>query len=111
MGVIAAGLHGLRQDYTEGREGCSFECSAMHLGALIKQLHKFKFLGHPSETAFGGSSLVEVVECLSGLKSPTLCDGSFDIYSKKGSHRVHQCPKRAQVGVGAAVFDLGIGEN
>ncbi|KAK4153670.1 hypothetical protein C8A00DRAFT_15107 [Chaetomidium leptoderma] len=113
MGVISAGLHRLRQDYTEGREGCSPECSAMHLGALIKHLHTHKFLDHPLETPFGDSSLVEVVECLSGLKSPTFYvvatgDGSR-FSSARCIHRVHQCPRRTQVGVEA--FNLGVGEN
>lgn len=91
MGVIAAGLHGLRQDYTEGREGCSFQCSAMHLGTLLKNLHGLKLLDHPPETPFGDSNLVEVVEGIGAMESPTWCVPSSICYYGQGNYAAHQC--------------------
>lgn len=108
MGVIAAGLRGLRQDYTEGREGCNFECSAMHLGTLIKNLYELNFLCYPPETPFGQFSLAEVVQGITAMKTPKWYAESAQ-YSRRSYQSAHQCPRRSQQ-VGLEAVEFGFGE-
>lgn len=72
MEDLADGLKDLIQGYTSGRYGCDFECSCMQLGALMKGLNRLKFVdGNSLDASFGDSSLVDVVEKLRTIKSPT----------------------------------------
>ncbi|KAK0619421.1 hypothetical protein B0T14DRAFT_432395, partial [Immersiella caudata] len=106
--VIAAAFRGLRDDYIHGRQGCSFECRAMHLGTLMKNLSGLKFLSYPPETPYGDLSLAEVVECITTMRSPKWYSDDDISYSKRRSHTAHQCHQRPQQ-VGAEGFELGIG--
>ncbi|KAK3299445.1 uncharacterized protein B0H64DRAFT_100393 [Chaetomium fimeti] len=106
--AIATGLHGLQQDYTEGREGCSFECSAMHLGALTKNMHDLNLSGHSPETPFGDASLVEVVDRIKTMKPPiwhTLSSPGW--YQDKRTWRQHQCTSRGQSGAQGIESSIG----
>ncbi|KAH6845614.1 hypothetical protein B0I37DRAFT_189601 [Chaetomium sp. MPI-CAGE-AT-0009] len=104
LSAIAQGLHDLQQNYREGREGCSFECSAIRLGALTKNLHDLKLLGHPPENPCGDASVTEVAERISTMKSPTWYDlKSVESYRNSGYYSMpatkgHQCPPKAQNG-------------
>jgi len=61
----------LRQGYIVGRNGFDFECSSMHLGALMKGLHALKFVDeNPPDAPFGDLSLMEVVEKLQKSNLP-----------------------------------------
>ncbi|KAK0705586.1 hypothetical protein B0H67DRAFT_450594, partial [Lasiosphaeris hirsuta] len=73
MHILANELEDLRQGYIEGRDGygCGFECSSIHLGALMRSLHGVKFLDRkPPDSPFGDLSLLAVMEQLRAIKSP-----------------------------------------
>ena len=108
MNVIAAGLRGLRDDYIEGREGCNFECSAIHLGTLMKNLSGLNILNYSSEIPTGDTSLAEVVEHITTMRSPQWYPEAVHSY-RRCSHAAHQCPQRSQQ-VGIKAVELGIGE-
>ncbi|KAK4196094.1 hypothetical protein QBC40DRAFT_342952 [Triangularia verruculosa] len=108
INVIAAAFRGLRDDYIHGRPGCSFECRAMHLGTLMKNLSGLKFLSYPPKTPNEDLSLAEVVECITTMRSPKWYSDDDISYSKRRSHTAHQCHQRPQQ-VGAEGFELGIG--
>lgn len=97
LDAIAAGLNGLKEDYTQDREGCSYECSAIRLGALVKSLHKLKLVGHPPETPFGHASVMHVTSLITTMKTPNWYDSqSIDARRSSGyysSLQAHQCPK------------------
>jgi hypothetical protein len=71
MAAIDPGLDELLRDYTEGRAGCGYECSAMHLGALVQDLHRLKLIERTPTPRLHGLSLVEMVERLRDMRSPS----------------------------------------
>lgn len=122
MKTIADGLNELGDGYIEGRYGCDFECSSMHLGALMKGLHKLKFVNQdPPDTRFGDLCLVEVVEKLRTIKSPTwttvpsrCCRYNGYYYGNQNATcsdcpKPHACSERTPV-FGFEEFRLGVGE-
>ncbi|KAM7195896.1 hypothetical protein V8F20_007261 [Naviculisporaceae sp. PSN 640] len=79
---IARGLTDLIGGYSAGSYGCTFECRSMHLGALMSCIHGLGFtyvsyaIPVPNDAfraldPFIGSSLVDVVERLRTLRSPS----------------------------------------
>ncbi|KAK0730269.1 hypothetical protein B0H67DRAFT_652118 [Lasiosphaeris hirsuta] len=107
MGSIAAGFSRLGDQLTEGSEGCGPECRAMHLGALILNFHRLKFSVKQPEWPFGSISLAQVVEGLSGIKSPIwhVC------YETLQGYGPHQCPATLSAPANASgAFVLGVGE-
>src|SRR4051812_8829188 len=65
--VIIDGLQALREDYLEGREGCNFECSAIHLGVLTMSMRQLKI---DRRVIMGGTTIMELVKGLKEMQSP-----------------------------------------
>lgn len=122
MTAIGGGLKELVEGYVSGRYGCNFECSCMQLGALMKKLKSLNFSDHgPPDAPFGDLSLVDVVQKLRTIESPTwaasskkCCDqykrdklGVRGCYDK---HKPHECSERMPPGLVFREVHLGVGE-
>jgi len=84
--VITSGLKSLREDYLEGREGCSFECRAIHHGALTINMRQLKI---DDRIIMEGTTIVELVKRLKEMQSP---QWSQCVNGYSGSRNRHSCP-------------------
>ncbi|OCK73849.1 hypothetical protein K432DRAFT_430359 [Lepidopterella palustris CBS 459.81] len=87
-------LHNLLVELRKGDNSCSFACSSILLGALIKQMDNRKlFLPRPV-ASFEGYSAAEVAEFVRTIYTPEWCS-----ISKKSSQRArpHSCSLRNYV--------------
>ncbi|KAK4464678.1 hypothetical protein QBC42DRAFT_263059 [Cladorrhinum samala] len=87
--LISRVLRGLSEDYVEGRRGCTFECTAMHLGVLTLKMGQLKI---GNSIFMGLATLEELTNGLKEMKSP-------DWYDWRGNS--HSC--RAKTGSTASV--------
>jgi hypothetical protein len=115
MAAIDPGLDELLRDYTEGRAGCGYECSAMHLGALVQDLHRLNLIERTPTPRLQGLSLVELVERLRDMRVPIWYQEVLPDWhgiKKEEDFRLHDCPARIHKGkvVGEDAFKLGLGE-
>ncbi|KAI1318488.1 hypothetical protein F5Y16DRAFT_117966 [Xylariaceae sp. FL0255] len=62
-------LHGLLVDFRDGRNQCSFECSSILLGALMKELYD-RGLEPKRDSLYDGHSLVSLKLAVSSIRSP-----------------------------------------
>lgn len=119
MAAIAKSLEDLRQGHIKGLVGygCSYECSSMHLGAIMKGLHKLSFLSENSpDMPFRDLSLVGVVEKLRETKPPVwVATTHYDSYNYHYPRKSHECDDKpwiyemnsADLGVGADPITFG----
>lgn len=70
MSNIIAGLGTLMEELAEGRKACSFECSAMSLGALMKAMRGIKLLAPKPAPPFEGFSLNALRKALHRIQTP-----------------------------------------
>ncbi|KAL7795057.1 hypothetical protein V8C37DRAFT_375434 [Trichoderma ceciliae] len=68
---ILSGLHDLKTQLSEGEESCSFECSSIYLGALIKGMKKMRVLDPRPERPFLNHSLLALEQAIRNIKEPS----------------------------------------
>ncbi|KAK5656459.1 hypothetical protein OQA88_4842 [Cercophora sp. LCS_1] len=81
LSAIVEGLQKLREEYTTGQKGCSFECTAIHLGVLIRTIHEVKLDGWSTEDI----TVQDLAQGLEAMQPPRWRD-----YSPYGEH---SCPQ------------------
>nr|KMM71731.1 hypothetical protein CPAG_08032 [Coccidioides posadasii RMSCC 3488] len=86
---IVEHLHGLRQDFLEQQESCSFECSSMLFGALTIEMHRRNLLPRTA-SPFPGASFAKVVQSVRLIRSPTWCPVAGWV-SFNSTCRAHGC--------------------
>lgn len=67
MQVIISKLRELLEEYVEGRKGCSFECTAIHLGVLTLKLRE---LNIDDSIVMEGTTIEELMKELKEMQSP-----------------------------------------
>jgi hypothetical protein len=70
LSKIIAGLSTLMEELAEGSKTCSFECSSMSLGALLKAMRGIKLLGPKPAPPFEGFSLNALRKALHRIQTP-----------------------------------------
>ncbi|KAK7424794.1 hypothetical protein QQZ08_008423 [Neonectria magnoliae] len=66
IALVLSKLDELRESLSEGKTGCSFECSCMLLGALMREMQK---LGHLSPP-FQGQSITTIMQMMVNVRTP-----------------------------------------
>ncbi|RFU76312.1 hypothetical protein TARUN_5932 [Trichoderma arundinaceum] len=66
-----SGLHSLKTQFYESDGGCSFECSAIYLGALTKGMSKMNILDPVPKRPFLGHSLLALKQAVCAIKEPS----------------------------------------
>ncbi|KAL7907922.1 hypothetical protein GGI35DRAFT_455111 [Trichoderma velutinum] len=72
-----SGLHALKKRLCED-DSCSFECSSIYLGALIKAMNKMRLMDPLPSRSFPGRSLLTLEQAIRDIKEPvwnTNCQG------------------------------------
>ncbi|KAH8126612.1 hypothetical protein LI328DRAFT_166021 [Trichoderma asperelloides] len=85
-------LDDLREGLIKGSKGCSFECSSMLLGSLIKEMDKHKLSQYQLLDAFSDQSLQQLKLVLTEFQTPLWCTRSNDRYP-----RFHTCSIRSML--------------
>lgn len=67
---ILTGLETLIEELVEGSKACSFECSSMSLGALMKAMKGMKLLGPRPAPSLEGFSLSALKKALGKIATP-----------------------------------------
>jgi hypothetical protein len=70
----------------DGPETCTFECSSIQLGALMKEMRAKRFEPKP-EIPMLGYSVVATIAAARSIRSPT--------WAKVGSYQSHSCNVRS----------------
>lgn len=103
-------LNELKAQLSKEENGCSFECSSMSLGALIKGMNAKRLLDPPPRIPFEGHSVLAIEKAISDIKSPdynqTPCAAAFKssmgyhtggFGSGFGSHNTHNTPRDCNI--------------
>ncbi|KAK7403797.1 hypothetical protein QQX98_010439 [Neonectria punicea] len=101
IALVLSKLDELRESLSKGETGCSFECSCMLLGALMKEMQK---LGHLSPP-FQGHSITTVMQMMANVRPPLWY--AYDAILKKRSKR-HMEPIRKEIEEELQSFKLGL---
>ncbi|RKK76441.1 hypothetical protein BFJ71_g16933 [Fusarium oxysporum] len=107
LGIIFTGIYDLL-DLLQEKDECSYECSSMLLGTLIKDLRKHGILGSRCEKPFYGFSIEGSKDMIKGLRKPQWYDTSGGRYGPRHSCTIQQKLSLAldKVETGLRVFDL-----
>ena len=97
--VVVSGLKELRKDYLEGRGGCNFECTAIHLGALTMSMRQLKI---DDRVTMENTTILELVKGLKEMQSPRWQEytGGYSPYQT-----IHSCPDEGTL-VESTAFEL-----
>lgn len=68
---ILSSLGELREDLIKGKKGCTFECSSILLGSLIKEMDKHNLNEHQLLVSFSDRSIKQLKSTLLGFKTPS----------------------------------------
>ncbi|KAK5656451.1 hypothetical protein OQA88_4833 [Cercophora sp. LCS_1] len=110
METIATRLRDLRDGYISGTAGCSFTCSAVLLGALIKNLVKLKLQEHGSSAiSLDSITIVQIAEGLSAVETPLWAFAPPQQRFSWSGGPLHSCPTQSSINYSTA-FKLGVGE-
>lgn len=63
-------LDTIQKEFLLGERGCSFECSSILLGALLKELHQHKLRDPRPEPPFIGLNLTDLFKTLQQFRNP-----------------------------------------
>ncbi|KAH6961856.1 hypothetical protein BKA56DRAFT_599344 [Ilyonectria sp. MPI-CAGE-AT-0026] len=81
-------LDKLRDSLRRGEEACSFECSSMLFGCLMKGMHEINSVDHPAKRPYTGYSIAHLMQSISDFQSPRWY--SLTDLSHKGRN-LHSC--------------------
>ena len=70
---VVNGLHVLKHDLLHGKVACSFECSSIHLGALMRGMIELGIPEPLEHDPFPGKGLKTAMEIIRGMRSPRWC--------------------------------------
>lgn len=87
-------LNELKTQLIEEENGCSFECTSMSLGALIKGMNAMRLVDPPPTRPFEGYSVLMMEKAISDIKLPNYHQASSMRYGGGfgGSYdRPHNC--------------------
>ncbi|KAH7231445.1 hypothetical protein B0J15DRAFT_505963 [Fusarium solani] len=82
-------IDNLRSSLCNDEDVCSFECSSMLLGSLMKEMHKISRLGPLPTKPYNGYSVEGLLQRISNIRSPQWY-ALRDLSSHKGRNR-HSC--------------------
>lgn len=86
IGRLFNAINNLRGSLCEDKDVCSFECSSILLGSLMKEMRKINHLNRKSAKPYNGYSVAGLLQSISNFKSPHW----YDISSHQ-SRRRHPC--------------------
>ncbi|KAL6897660.1 hypothetical protein GGI43DRAFT_409566 [Trichoderma evansii] len=90
---ILSALGELREDLMKGKKGCTFECSSMLLGSLIKEMDKHEINEDQLLESFSDRSIAQFKSTLLGFQKPVWYSNSrsngYNHYSSHPSY--HSC--------------------
>lgn len=63
-------LDDLRDSLCKGEDVCSYECSSMLLGSLMKEMHKIRHISSPVTRPYNGYSVAGLMQRMSDFRLP-----------------------------------------
>lgn len=70
IGQLFGAIDNLRNSLCNDKDICSFECSSMLLGSLMKEMHKINRFGSPPAKPYNGYSVKGLLQSISTIRSP-----------------------------------------